>query len=63
MFRAFTLIAAMLLTPLSQAQVPYYSQLDNLHKPDSTCSITSLAMISDYFDLTDPEQLGQRTPD
>jgi uncharacterized protein YvpB len=62
MLRA-VIIALMLLTTLSQAEVPYYSQLDNLQKPDSTCSITSLAMVSDYFGLTDPEQLGQRTPD
>jgi len=62
MLRA-VIIAFMLLAPLSQAEVPYYSQRDNQQKPDSTCNITSLAMVSDYFGLTDPEQLGKRTPD
>ncbi|SNY56685.1 Peptidase_C39 like family protein [Arsukibacterium tuosuense] len=43
--------------------VPYWDQKQNAVNPDSTCSITSLAMITDFFGLTDPAELGQRTPD
>ncbi|WP_269530785.1 C39 family peptidase [Chitinimonas sp. BJYL2] len=45
------------------ADVPYWSQLDNQYEPLATCSITSMAMITDFFNLTDPEQLNRRTPD
>lgn len=45
------------------AAVAHYSQLDNVNDPHGTCSVTSLAMITDFFGITDAEQLGQRTPD
>ncbi|UTA48374.1 C39 family peptidase [Simiduia sp. 21SJ11W-1] len=45
------------------AAVPHYSQLENANEPDATCSITSLAMITDYYGITDPDVLGMRTPD
>ena len=48
--------------PAPQA-VPYWDQKLNAVNPYGTCSITSLAMITDYFGLTDPAVLGQRTPD
>ncbi|GAB3020573.1 C39 family peptidase [Bowmanella dokdonensis] len=43
--------------------VPYYSQLENSYQPHATCSVTSLAMITDFFGITDPSVLGKRTPD
>lgn len=43
--------------------VPYWDQKLNAVNPYGTCSITSLAMITDFFGLTDPTVLGQRTPD
>jgi hypothetical protein len=46
-----------------QQSVPFYSQLENSYQPHATCSVTSLAMVSDYFGLTDPQALGKRTPD
>lgn len=46
-----------------QPEIPYWSQLDNKNEPLRTCSITSLAMITDYFGITSPQKLGIRTPD
>ena len=48
--------------PAPQA-VPYYWQLQNAYDPYGTCSITSLAMVTDYYGLTNPNSLGKRTPD
>lgn len=48
--------------PAPQA-VPYWSQLQNAYDPYGTCSITSLAMVTDYYGLTNPTSLGKRTPD
>ncbi|UTA48373.1 C39 family peptidase [Simiduia sp. 21SJ11W-1] len=45
------------------ATVPYWSQLSNSYDPYGTCSITSLAMVTDFFGLTNPSSLGKRTPD
>ncbi|MDP4536628.1 C39 family peptidase [Alkalimonas collagenimarina] len=33
--------------------VPYFSQLDNQHRPHASCSLTSLAMVSSYFGITE----------
>ncbi|MEE2000346.1 C39 family peptidase [Alkalimonas sp. MEB108] len=49
--------------PPQPAQVPYWDQKLNQSQPYSACSVTSLAMVTDYFGLTDPNALGQRTPD
>ncbi|WP_088330056.1 C39 family peptidase [Lacimicrobium sp. SS2-24] len=57
------LVLSLAMISQAAAGVPYYSQRDNLQQPNSTCSITSLAMVTDYFGITDPQQLGQRTPD
>ena len=53
--------------PVSQSAVPFFSQLDNQHRPHASCSLTSLAMITSYFGITDPnaettvsDQLYQR---
>ncbi|MDP4536654.1 C39 family peptidase [Alkalimonas collagenimarina] len=47
--------------------VPYYHQLENLYQPTATCSVTSLAMVTDFFAITTasddervPDQLYQR---
>jgi len=42
--------------------LPYYSQLDNQNKPASTCSVTSLAMVTDFFGITQPSDTV-RVPD
>ena len=31
------------------AQVPYYSQYDNIYEPEATCGLTSAAMVLSYF--------------
>lgn len=46
----------------STTPIPYYSQLDNLNKPVSTCSVTSLAMVTDFFGITQPSDTT-RVPD
>lgn len=43
-------------------QLPYWKQTENRHEPERTCSLTSLAMVTDYLGLTDPAKNG-RTPD
>ncbi|WP_428818466.1 C39 family peptidase [Microbulbifer sp. MCCC 1A16149] len=48
--------------PPQQPSIPYWSQLDNYYDPYGTCSVTSLAMITDYFGITDPSDNG-RSPD
>ena len=50
-------------TPIPTPVVPHWSQLANISEPNATCSTTSMAMISDFFALTNPTSLGQRTPD
>lgn len=47
----------------SVTTVPYWWQLENNYEPYATCSITSMAMITDYFKLTNAAALGKRTPD
>ena len=42
--------------------IPYYSQLENQNKPASTCSVTSLAMVTDFFGITQPSDTA-RVPD
>ncbi|AFU98744.1 C39 family peptidase [Simiduia agarivorans] len=37
--------------PRVQAEVPYYSQLDNRFEPHATCSLTSMAMVLDYLNI------------
>ncbi|GMG87623.1 C39 family peptidase [Biformimicrobium ophioploci] len=41
---------------------PYWKQTENYYDPYGTCSVTSLAMVTDFFGFTDPAQNG-RTPD
>ncbi|WP_209328609.1 C39 family peptidase [Pseudoalteromonas sp. PA2MD11] len=48
--------------PPVQAAVPYYKQLNNYYDPYGTCSVTSLAMVTDMAGFTDPMVNG-RTPD
>ncbi|MFI2810827.1 MULTISPECIES: C39 family peptidase [Microbulbifer] len=43
-------------------KLPYWKQTENRYQPERTCSLTSLAMVTDYFGLTDPQTTG-RTPD
>jgi hypothetical protein len=50
-------------TPVPSPVVPYWSQLSNAVNPTGTCSDTSMAMVTDFFGLTNPTTLGQRTPD
>lgn len=50
-------------TPTTPEAVPYYWQLENAYDPYGTCSITSLAMVTDYYGLTSQSSLGKRTPD
>lgn len=53
-------------TPVPTKTVPYWSQLSNAVDPYGTCSDTSMAMITDYFGLTNPAALPggyTRTPD
>ncbi|MBE0379871.1 C39 family peptidase [Pseudoalteromonas prydzensis] len=45
-----------------QTAVPYYKQLNNYYDPYGTCSVTSLAMVTDMAGFTDPTVNG-RTPD
>lgn len=47
--------------PISK-QLPYYSQLENQNKPASTCRVTSLAMVTDFFGITQPSD-AVRVPD
>ncbi|WP_269532268.1 C39 family peptidase [Chitinimonas sp. BJYL2] len=49
--------------PVPTQTIPYWSQLANAYEPYATCSVTSMAMITDFFKLTDPAKLGKRTPD
>jgi hypothetical protein len=49
--------------PVPTPVVPYWSQLANASNPGGTCSVTSMAMITDFFGLTSAASLGQRTPD
>lgn len=44
------------------AQVPYYFQLNNYYDPYGTCSVTSLAMVTDMHGFTNPNVTGN-TPD
>jgi hypothetical protein len=44
------------------AAIPYWDQKANYYDPYGSCSITSLAMITDYFGFTNP-QVNGRTPD
>lgn len=37
--------------PRAEAEVPYYSQLDNQFEPHATCSLTSMAMVLDYLQI------------
>nr|WP_010132707.1 C39 family peptidase [Microbulbifer agarilyticus] len=46
-----------------RSEIPYWSQLDNENEPLRTCSLTSMAMITDFFGVTNPQKLGMRTPD
>ncbi|MDU0113232.1 C39 family peptidase [Psychrosphaera aquimarina] len=46
----------------SAAAVPYYNQLNNYYDPYGTCSVTSLAMITDMSGFTNPSVTG-RSPD
>lgn len=50
-------------TPVPAPVVPYWSQLANASNPGGTCSVTSMAMITDFFGITSAASLGQRTPD
>lgn len=43
-------------------QLAYYHQLDNYYEPYGTCSVTSLAMVTDMHGFTDPAVNG-RSPD
>jgi hypothetical protein len=43
--------------------VPFYSQLENAYEPHATCSVTSMAMVLDFYKLTSQQALGKRTPD
>ncbi|AWL10741.1 hypothetical protein HMF8227_00233 [Saliniradius amylolyticus] len=47
---------------LSGKEIPYWKQTNNAHEPERTCSLTSLAMVTDYFGFTDPSVNG-RSPD
>lgn len=38
--------------------VPYFSQLDNQQRPHASCSITSLAMVTEYFGITQADDSG-----
>jgi len=49
--------------PIVTPTVPHWSQLANAYEPYATCSVTSMAMVTDFFGLTDPAKLGKRTPD
>ena len=50
-------------TPVPSPTVPHWSQLSNAVNPYGSCSITSMAMVTDFFNLTNATTLGQRTPD
>ncbi|MEM9490446.1 MAG: C39 family peptidase, partial [Myxococcota bacterium] len=45
------------------ASYPYYSQVDNYRDGVRSCNVTSIAMALDYYGVTSPATLGQRTPD
>lgn len=47
---------------ISGTDFPYWQQTENQFEPERTCSLTSLAMITDYYGLTNPKDNG-RTPD
>ena len=47
---------------LATSGFPYWKQTENHFEPERTCSLTSLAMITDYYGLTDPGANG-RSPD
>ncbi|MFO1250947.1 MAG: C39 family peptidase [Inhella sp.] len=42
---------------------PYYNQNANQQEGWRACNITSLAMVLDFYKITDPARLGMRTPD
>ncbi|MEE2000322.1 C39 family peptidase [Alkalimonas sp. MEB108] len=46
----------------SLPMVPYYHQLDNHYQPAASCSVTSLAMVTDFFGITTPSDTN-RVPD
>jgi ABC-type bacteriocin/lantibiotic exporter with double-glycine peptidase domain len=46
-----------------QLAVPYYDQKENQQEGHRACNITSLAMVLDYYGVTDPQTTGLRTPD
>ena len=50
-------------SPVPTPVVPHWSQLSNAVNPNGSCSITSMAMVTDFFNLTSAAALGQRTPD
>ena len=53
-------------TPVPSPTVPYWSQLSNAVDPYGTCSDTAMAMITDFFGITNPASLPggyTRTPD
>ncbi|RHW76489.1 C39 family peptidase [Colwellia sp. RSH04] len=49
-------------TPPVAESVPYYFQLNNYYDPYGTCSVTSLAMVTDLHNFTNPSVTGN-TPD
>ena len=69
---ATLLVTAHLFTPplaaethtgeMPAADFPYWKQTENQFEPERTCSLTSLAMITDYYGLTNPRNNG-RSPD
>ncbi|MBY6191014.1 C39 family peptidase [Microbulbifer agarilyticus] len=48
--------------PPAPVAIPYWKQTENYYDPYGTCSITSLAMVTDHFGFTSPAANG-RTPD
>ena len=50
-------------TPDPTPVVPYWSQLSNAVDPYGTCSDTAMAMVTDFYALTNAATLGMRTPD
>lgn len=55
---SFLLCMATVIATKIQAEapsaMPYYFQYDNLHEGERACSITSMAMVLDYFAITPP---------
>ena len=44
-------------------EVPYFSQLNNTYEPAATCSITSMAMVTEYLGITNSAAQGVSSPD